>query len=77
MIRLMLIALSTLAVAACKTTSPAPVKTLPDGFPLIAVGEWPDDGWKPPPMHTAQEIRAIRARNKHICEYTNKGDCKP
>ena len=65
--------LALLALSAC-TTPPEP-KTLPDGFPLVAVGIWPDDGWKPLPMHTGAEIREIRKRNKHICEYTNKGHC--
>ena len=58
------------------TDHPKPQETLPDGFPLIAVGEWPDDGWKPPPMHTIAEQREIREHHSvHICELTNKGLC--
>ena len=66
--------LSVVALSAC-TTTPEPPKTLPDGFPLIAVGEWPDDGWKPFPMHTFAEQRKIRETNRHICEYTDKAEC--
>ena len=67
-----------LLLTACTGTTPLdykPPPSLPDGFPLIAVGEWPDDGWKPPPMHTPAERLKIMQTSTHICDYTDKGDC--
>lgn len=45
---------------------PAPKKELPP---------WPDDGWKPPVMHTMAEQIEIMERGRHICEFTSKGPC--
>ena len=31
--------------------------------------------WKPPPMHTIEQQIEIMKRSKHVCDYSNEGNC--